>query len=317
MSASPKIERSVVTPIVGAIEGILGEVESLLETTNLLRLWSDQLVNDLPEDRIWQLFECAAHKYGCPELGIYAGEKLEIQDLGTLGNQLQDSLTLFQCLNRYNNTVSRYSSHASFWLERHGDVYRFCRHGIDLISSGRDYVEQFTIQLMIRIVRLAAGSKWQPCRIRIQANSDECFRADPNFDCVEIQTASAVTSIQIPLILGAQTIPSPCESPLYHQINKLLVEHPDHYRMHIDHAAKSMGIGRRTLQRYLAHEGMDWRGLVEDFRFREAIHLMTETDIKLIDLAHCVGYTDQANFGRAFRKWTGMSPRTYREIRLQ
>jgi AraC-like DNA-binding protein len=237
--------------------------------------------------------------------------------LGALGDQLQDSLTLFQCLNRYNETVSRYSSHAKFWLERHGDVYRFCRQGIDLISFGRDYVEQFTIQVMIRIVRMAAVSKWQPCRIRIQANSDEFFRVNPRFDCVEIQTASPVTSIEIPLILGAQAIPNLCELPLQHQINEMLVEYPDQYRMHIDHAAKSMGIGRRTLQRHLAHEGGDWRGLVERIRFREAIRLLTETDIKLIELAQRVGYTDQANFGRAFRKWTGMPPRTYRELRLQ
>lgn len=317
MSASPSIERSVVTPIVGAIQGIIGDIVPLLETSNLLRLWSDSSVTDLPEAQIWQLFECAARKYGCPEIGLHAGEKLEIRDLGALGDQLQNSLTLFQCLNRYNETVSRYSSHAMFWLERHGEVYQFCRQGIDLISFGQDYVEQFTIQVMIRIVRLSAGPKWLPARIGIQANSDEFFRADPSFDCVEIQTARPVTSIQIPQILGAQTIPSLCQSPLQHQINRMLVEYPDQYRMHIDHAAKSMGIGRRTLQRHLAHEGVDWRGLVEGFRFRETIRLMTETDIKLIELAHRVGYADQANFGRAFRKWTGMSPRTYRELRLQ
>ena len=115
----------------------------------------------------------------------------------------------------------------------------------------------------------------------------------------------------------SQTIPSLCEFSRQHQINKMLTEYLDQYRMHIDHAANSMGIGRRTLQRYLAHQGTDCRGLVERFRCREAIRLLTESDIQLVELAHRIGYTDQANFGRAFRKWTGMSPRTYRELRLQ
>jgi len=73
----------------------------------------------------------------------------------------------------------------------------------------------------------------------------------------------------------------------------------------------------RPPQLSLAHEGTDWRGLVESCRCREAIRLLTESDIQLIELAHRIGYTDQANFGRAFRKWTGMSPRTYRKLRLQ
>ena len=103
--------------------------------------------------------------------------------------------------------------------------------------------------------------------------------------------------------------------PLQRQIDSMFNENSDLYHMHIDDAASEMGTSRRTLQRRLAEHGFDWRGLVEQYRFRNAIRMTAETDTKLIDLAHELGYTDQANFGRAFRKWTGVSPSSYRDMR--
>jgi AraC-like DNA-binding protein len=314
MQASPTIERSVVTPIIDEIAEVTGDVEPLLETTKLLRHWSDSSVSELPEDRVWQLFECAARRNGCPAIGLHAGENLRIEDLGSLGRQLQNSLSLFQCLNKYNKTVSRYSSHASFWLAQQGDVYWFCRQGIDLIDSGRDYVEQFTVQLMIRIVQLASGPNWRPAHVCIQADSANPYRDVPDFDGIEIATAQAVTSIRIPFILGVQELVTDNENPLQRQIEMMLADRSDPYQTSIDDAAKAMGISRRTLQRRLALRGLDWRGLVERFRFHDAIRLTAESDIKLTDLAHELGYTDQANFGRAFRRWTGVSPSSYREM---
>ena len=55
MPTIPTIERRVVTPIVGAIEELTQNVQPLLETTNLLRRWSDLSTTELPEERVWQL----------------------------------------------------------------------------------------------------------------------------------------------------------------------------------------------------------------------------------------------------------------------
>jgi hypothetical protein len=35
---------------------------------------------------------------------------------------------------------------------------------------------------------------------------------------------------------------------------------------------------------------------------------------KLIDIGQELGYDDPAHFSRAFRRWTGSAPRTYREL---
>lgn len=315
MPKPPTIDRSVVNPIAGVIGEITGRVEELLDESGLSRLWEDTSVVEFPEDRVWKLFERAASKCDCPSIGLHAGERIQINDLGPLGRQLQNSLTLFQCLNRYNKTVSRYSSHASFWLEQQGDAYWFCRQGIDLISAGRDYVEQFTLQLMIRIVRLAAGPEWSPTALRIQAPSDQTYRAVPEFQDANIRTSRPATSIRIPLVLGSVSIFDSVDSGLASQIQELFAAGENCYRMGIDEIANDLGTSRRTLQRRLTDCGLEWSRLVEQYRFRKAIKMLADSDVQLIHLSHELGYTDQANFGRAFRKWTGMSPGTYRKLR--
>ena len=310
---NPTIDRSVVGPIVGVIAEITGGVDELLDDSGLSSHWWNPSVTELPEDRVWQLFESAARQQGCPEIGLLAGDRLTIPDLGPFGFQLQNSLTLYHCLNNYIQTVSRYSSHARFWLEQDGGALWFCREGIGRISHGREQVEQFTVQLMIRIVQLAMGQDWMPSRLRIQADTDLAFRQSPLLDATEIDCACPATGIQIPEFPGFRRIASDKNDPeLIVRIRDKFIRGPNAYRMSIDDIGSELNISRRTLQRKLASLGADWSRLVEQCRFHQATQQLTEADVPLIELAQQLGYTDQANFGRAFRKWTGISPASFR-----
>lgn len=59
---------------------------------------------------------------------------------------------------------------------------------------------------------------------------------------------------------------------------------------------------------------MNYSKLVEQVRFQTAVDLLREPDIKLIEIAAELGYTDAANFTHAFKRWTGISPREFRRL---
>ena len=80
----------------------------------------------------------------------------------------------------------------------------------------------------------------------------------------------------------------------------------------IEAAAKALCVSTRTLKRRLQEEGWSYRTLVDEVRKREALRAMANPSLRLEDIAGLVGYTDQANFARAFRRWTGQAPGTYR-----
>lgn len=77
-------------------------------------------------------------------------------------------------------------------------------------------------------------------------------------------------------------------------------------------AAEAFRIGKRTLNRRLSEEGTDFRTLIDEVRFDVARHLLGSTEISLSDIALALGYSEASTFTRAFRRWSGRSPREWR-----
>lgn len=50
-----------------------------------------------------------------------------------------------------------------------------------------------------------------------------------------------------------------------------------------------------------------------DHKIDKAIELLWDQDLKILDIAQCLGYEDPYYFSRLFKKRTGLSPNTYRE----
>lgn len=82
-------------------------------------------------------------------------------------------------------------------------------------------------------------------------------------------------------------------------------------------AAEAAGMSIRSFQRRLAESNLNYSLLVEQVRFDEAVRLLQDSTLKLIDIAFELGYTDAANFSRAFRRWTGISPYKFRLLNLK
>lgn len=80
--------------------------------------------------------------------------------------------------------------------------------------------------------------------------------------------------------------------------------------------AAMLRISSRTLARGLEAEGSDYRSLAASIRHARAIDLLSQTSLPLTEIAHRLGYSDAANFSRAFRKTEGRTPGEHRE-RLQ
>jgi AraC-like DNA-binding protein len=97
---------------------------------------------------------------------------------------------------------------------------------------------------------------------------------------------------------------------LRHFVEALLPSgYPDIHRV-----AESVGLSVRTLQRRLGADGLTYGRLVAETRFALARRRMADPRRKLIDVALDLGYSDPAHFTRAFRSWTGTTPRTFRRL---
>jgi len=79
-----------------------------------------------------------------------------------------------------------------------------------------------------------------------------------------------------------------------------------------DQLARYMNMSRRTLSRRLVEEGTSYRDLLSGILKKKAVHLLQTTTMPIEQIATELGYHDLANFYRAFKRWTGHNPGSYR-----
>ncbi len=72
--------------------------------------------------------------------------------------------------------------------------------------------------------------------------------------------------------------------------------------------ARSLGVSPRTLHRRLLDEETSFRAVVEATRRALAVELVRSKERTIEEIAYALGYTDVANFRRAFRRWEGVAP---------
>ncbi|MGH8629576.1 MAG: AraC family transcriptional regulator [Burkholderiales bacterium] len=95
------------------------------------------------------------------------------------------------------------------------------------------------------------------------------------------------------------------------QVRALLVIQPGGYP---DPAAVSirLNMSGRSLKRKLRQHGTSYRELLGQARLRDSKFLLENLALPVAEIATRVGYSDPANFTRAFCQWSGVPPSTYR-----
>ena len=81
----------------------------------------------------------------------------------------------------------------------------------------------------------------------------------------------------------------------------------------LESIAHTLHIGQRTLQRKLKLEGKNFNELLDECRHHIATKLLGEQKMPLIEISFMLGFSSQSGFTRAFRRWTGVSPKSYRD----
>ncbi|WP_309627777.1 AraC family transcriptional regulator [Brevundimonas sp.] len=77
-------------------------------------------------------------------------------------------------------------------------------------------------------------------------------------------------------------------------------------------AARELGLGQRTLSRKLGAEGTTFAEVLDDLRRSLARHYMDGGKVSISETAYLLGFSDPAAFSRAFKRWTGQSPKEAR-----
>jgi AraC-like DNA-binding protein len=75
--------------------------------------------------------------------------------------------------------------------------------------------------------------------------------------------------------------------------------------------ARKIGLSRATLYRQLREEDVGYDAVLDELRHRMALHYLDGRKVSASQTAYLVGFANPAAFSRAFKRWTGKSPKEY------
>ncbi|MGK0358764.1 MAG: AraC-like DNA-binding protein [Bradymonadia bacterium] len=76
--------------------------------------------------------------------------------------------------------------------------------------------------------------------------------------------------------------------------------------------ASALGMSARTLQRTLKDAAASFSDLQDQARLAAATRYLADKDVSLFEIGYLLGFSDQSAFNRAFKRWTGQTPRAWR-----
>jgi AraC-like DNA-binding protein len=108
------------------------------------------------------------------------------------------------------------------------------------------------------------------------------------------------------------TIPG-ADTTLEAQIERMIGQrHPERLVFApIHELAKELGVSSQTLHRRLKESATSYQKIKDNLRREVAIHKLVNERLSVEQVAEVVGFTESRSFTRAFKHWTGLTPREY------
>ena len=101
-------------------------------------------------------------------------------------------------------------------------------------------------------------------------------------------------------------------APLSSRVRRAVVDALGRLIVTPDSIAHLFGISRRTLSRRLAEESTSFSEIFDDVRKQLAQAMVQDRGLSVADIAFFLQYSEPSAFHRSFRRWTGKTPRAYR-----
>lgn len=79
--------------------------------------------------------------------------------------------------------------------------------------------------------------------------------------------------------------------------------------------ARGLGLSARSFHRRLSEHGVSFQTMTEETRRELAEGLLREERHSLAEIAFLTGFSEQSSFTRAFKRWVGQTPASYRKGR--
>ena len=279
------------------------------------------------------LFESASHQTQNDNFGLWFGNQFQPADLGLWGYAGISSPTLSSGLDNLIE-LFRYHQQCSMMRLRHFDSkYHSLEYQVrdpNIVQRRQD--AELSLGMFYNFFRECTGTNWSPAEVHFEhpkpENSREHEKAfgapvffsqqvnaivfEPDILAKKMPNSDLKLVVLARACLEALSSKTPITQNLTDRIRNLIrIRLPDGYPA-LEQIAETLHMSTSAIQRNLAWEGLSYTELVEETRQNLADMYFKQRNLSLSEISYLLGYSELSAFSRAFRRWTGNSPRSYR-----
>jgi len=100
---------------------------------------------------------------------------------------------------------------------------------------------------------------------------------------------------------------------IVHRVKAAIIDHLPSGKVTHDKISDSLAISVRSLQRKLQQNGTTFRNVLDSTREDLAKQYVEDLGVDLTETAFLLGFSEHSAFSRAFKRWTGYSPKEARK----
>ena len=280
----------------------------------------------VPLLRTWSFF-AAAERYEVPALGWRVGEYVGDHNLNAgLLRKLESAPTLLRAFHELKRLSSAEASDVRIGIhERRDDVLFSTSYPGMREVPGYEASQAYQLGVFVDLIRHFVGRHWIPGEIGIE-HPDVPAVAKELFPGSRIMTRQPAGYIAVPrdCLHRAAGCAEPRSGAAYHPVFSAKLNGVDRLREVLKSyladgyptaslAAEILGVSERTLARRLSAHGLTYGELIDEIRFVEAKRLLQQSGVRVEDVGTAVGFRDQSNFARMFRRLGGISPKEFQK----
>ena len=306
--------------------------ESLYEAVKLDPTTLLDRDNRIPFAQLVALYEKAAELTGDVNFGLHLGESVHPSAFDVVGYIALNSPTLGSAFTRVARYHSIWTDGALFTPELSDDTSAIVYRYVDTSIYEHRQDSEMTFATITTLCRNIASPDFAPiavefqheepadvsehlrllrCPVRFSAPSN---RLTFSSDFLSLPIAVADASLCAVLNRHAEELLSkyPPRDSLIDQVQGIIAGEFRGGDPSLERVADQLSLTPRTLQRKLHELGTSHNELLDQMRRQLAMRYLREPEMAICEVAYLLGFSESSSFHRAFKRWTGVTPKEYR-----
>jgi AraC-like DNA-binding protein len=266
-----------------------------------------------------------------PALGLLVGERLRINTHGMLGYAAMNSGTLRQAMDLFERFIGVRTTLVSVRHIIQGDELELIFEPTQPLGDIETAVMEAIVLTVKNLLDHLTMGHCQVTRVCFSIPEPEhAALARDMFKC-EVHYGQSWTGFALPVHVLDEPLSTAdpasfeeaariCQRELDKRaeqtsmsarVRRILLERQNGFPS-LQVTARLFHLTPRTLHRRLEEENSSYHDLLEEVRHMLAVQHLKGRQLSIQEIAYSLGYNDQANFRRAFKRWEGVAPSEYR-----